>query len=81
MYKRQHLLFPVSQKRLRGGDDDLARGDLNCQNAKACRVGTRHHLGDGGEVDLQRIDVLIVEADSGGQPLAQICLLYTSRCV
>jgi hypothetical protein len=50
---RLDLPFPVAQVGLSGRHHEFARRDLNRQDAKPCGVGTRHHFGDGSEVDLQ----------------------------
>ena len=38
---------------------------------KRCRVGVGHDVGDRGEVDFQRIDVEILQADLARQPLGE----------
>ena len=38
---------------------------------KGSAVGAGHDLGDAGEIDLERIDVQVVEADLAGQPFGK----------
>ena len=55
--------FPFAHVRLAGRDDGFGRGDADRQDLEALGVGVRHHLGDGGEVDLERIDVQVGQSD------------------
>ena len=41
------------------------------QDAEARRVRRGHHLGDRGEIDLERIDVQVFHADALRQPLGE----------
>ena len=68
---RLQFLDPFADERLGGGDDDLARRHLHRQDAEAAGIGARHDIGDAGEIDLERVDVQVVEADLAGQPFGQ----------
>ncbi len=66
------LIFPVAQEGFGRRDDEFAGIHLHRQDAETCRVGARHDVGYCREVDLQRIDVVVLEADARRQPLADI---------
>jgi hypothetical protein len=57
------LFFPLAHVRLADGDRRFARREADRQDLVSLRVGVRHHLGDRGEIDLERVDVQV------GQPL------------
>src|SRR5512135_679149 len=67
----RELALPLAHVRLGGRDHRFLAVNADRQDAEARRVGARHHLGDGREVDLQRIDVQVFHADALGEPFAQ----------
>src|SRR5258708_3498337 len=65
------LLFPVLEVGLAGRDPHLARARFDRQDLEAGRVMAGHHLGDRGEIDLERIDVEVVHPGLAGEPLGE----------
>ena len=65
------LVGPAAHERLGRRDDQLALGHRDRQDPVALRVRIGYHLGHRGEIDLQRIDVQVRQAQLGRQPLGQ----------
>ena len=68
---RLEFAFPFPDVRLAGGDHRLLGVDLHRQDLEALRVSIGHDVRDRGEVDFQRVDVEIAQADLGRQPLGE----------
>jgi hypothetical protein len=54
-----------------GGHHQRVALELDRQDVEARRIAGRHHVGDLGEVDLQRVDAHEGQADLGRAPFAQ----------
>ena len=67
----RELVLPLAHERLAGGDHRLLERDLHGQDAEARGIGVGHHLGHRREIDLERIDVQVGQADLAGQPLGE----------
>ena len=65
------LLLPLLDVRLAGGDDGVTRGHFHRQDLEARRVLVRHHRRHRGEIDLQRINVVVGHAGLAGQPFGE----------
>ena len=62
------LVGPASHERFAGGDGERAARHLDRQNPVALGVGVRHRLRHRREIDLQRVDVQIRNAELAGEP-------------
>ena len=68
---RAELLRPRRHERLGGRDGELVAGHRDRQDPEALGVRVRHRRGDRAQVDLERVDVLVGDAELAGQPLDQ----------
>jgi hypothetical protein len=66
------LVGPAAYEWLAGGNRQHAPVDGNRQDAIALGIRVRHRRGDGAEIDLQRVDVLVRHAELRGQPLDEV---------
>ncbi|EGF31519.1 hypothetical protein IMCC9480_3806 [Oxalobacteraceae bacterium IMCC9480] len=62
---------PVGRKRLGRRDNQLGRRQLDRQDMEARRIAGRHHVGDFGEVDFQRVDAIERQVDFAGHPFGE----------
>jgi hypothetical protein len=67
----RELALPARHQRLAGGDGDFLAAHLHRQDAAALRVLRAHHLGDGLQVDLERVDVVVGQLAAHRQPLRE----------
>ncbi len=63
--------FPAVHERLAAGDGDGAAVHRHCEDAVALGEGVGHQWGDGGDVDLQRVDAQIRLTGAFRQPDGQ----------
>ena len=69
---RLDLALPITQERFRRCNHHLIGRHLHRQNPEPGGIGAGHYFGDSREIDLQRVDVVVIEAYLRGKPLAEI---------
>jgi hypothetical protein len=67
----EDLVDPVGDERFGDRHHHLARTHVQRQDAESAGVLDRHHVGDLGEIHLQRVDVDMIEARASGCPARQ----------
>ena len=65
------FILPLRFIRLRGCHGDAGIGHFQRQDIEALRVRIRHHLGDPGDFNLQRVNTDIRQSDPVGKPFRQ----------
>jgi hypothetical protein len=63
--------LPLVHERLAAGDHHLVVADLHGEDVVALGEGVAHHLGDGVDVDLQRVDAQVRLTADPAQPVGE----------